>query len=139
MANYVLKDAYLSLNNVPQSAFVQSIAFNLDAATVDNTCMGDDALSFLPGMKNATFNVTFAADYANGDLSEDLWDIYYGDAAVAFIMKPNGATTGVTNPKYTGNCIMTSYPVADGSVGDLATHNCTFQVTGDVGRAESDA
>lgn len=137
MANFVLKDAYFLLNSIDQSSYIQSMSFPLEAATVDNTCMGDDQLSFLVGMKNATISVTFAADSADADLTEDLWDIWDAGAEVAFEIKANGSATAATNPEYTGSCIMTSFPIVDGSVGDLATHNCSFQVTTAVGRSES--
>lgn len=137
MASFVLKKAYILLNSIAQSAYIKTISFPLDSAAVDNTCMGDDDLNFLVGMKSATFSITFAADNADGDLSEDLWDIYYAAVAVPFEIKANGAVTSVTNPEYTGNCIMTSFPLVDGSVGDAATHSCTFQVTGAVARSEA--
>ena len=137
MANYVLKDAYILLNTIAQSAYIKSISFPMEVGTVDNTCMGDDDLNFLVGMKSASFSITFAADNTDGDLTEDLWDIYDGGIAVAFEIKANGAATSATNPEYTGNCIMTNFPVIDGSVGDEATHSCTFQVTGAVARSES--
>jgi len=137
MANFVLKDAYLLLNLIDQSAYIRSISFPLEAATVDNTCMGDDQLSFLVGLKNATFSVTFAADSVDADLTEDLWDVWDGGAAVAFEIMAGGSSTSAANPAYSGSCIMTSFPIVDGSVGDLATHNCSFQVTTAVGRSES--
>jgi len=137
MANFILKNAYLLLNAEDQSANIKTISFPLETATVDNTCMGDDDLAFLVGLNNATFSVTFAADSADSGLTEDLWDIRAGAAAVAFEIKHNGSVTAATNPEYTGSCIMTSFPVIDGSVGDEATHSCTFQVSGAVTRSES--
>jgi len=137
MANFVLKDAYLLLNAIDQSSYIKTISFNLEQGTVDDTCMGDDELNFLVGMKNATFNATFAANNADGDLTEDLWDIWYAGAAVAFVIMANGSSVGATNPSYTGSCIMTSLPIVDGSVGDQAMHSCSFQVTGAVTRAEA--
>ena len=137
MANHILKNAYLYLNSIAQSAYVRSTSFPLEAAAVDNTCMGDDQLSFLVGLKNATFNITFAADSADGDLTEDLWDIWDAGVAVPFVIAHDGATPAATNPHYSGSCIMTSFPLVDGSVGDLATHTCSFQVTTAVGRSES--
>ena len=137
MANFVLKDAYLLLNSVDQSANLKSLSFPMETATVDNTCMGDDDLAFLPGLNNATFSATFAADNVDAGTTEDLWDIRSGGAAVAFVIMANGSSVGATNPSYSGNCIMTSFPVIDGSVGDEATHNCSFQVTGVITRAEA--
>lgn len=137
MANFVLKDAYLYLNSIDMSTYVQSISLPLEAASVDNTCMGDSDLSALVGMKSATFTVTFAADSADGDTTEDLYDIWAAGVAVPWVIGASGSSIGVTNPHYSGSCIMTSFPIVDGTVGDLATHNCSFQVTTAVARDES--
>ena len=40
MANHVLTNAHILLNAIDQSAFIQSISFPLEAASVENTAMG---------------------------------------------------------------------------------------------------
>lgn len=138
MAKIVLKDAYFDIDGVDLSDHVKSISFPLEQAQVDKTAMGDTYLANLLGFKNASFTVEFVADYAAAETDATLWGIYDGDAAVAFIIKPNGAVTGASNPKYTGNCIMTSYTAVDGSVGETAAQTATFQVDGAVARAVAD-
>ena len=138
MATLVLKDAYCMINTVDLSDHISSISFPLEQPTVDDTCMGDDSLAFLCGLKNATFTINWAQDFAASEVDATMWVIYNGSAAVAFTLKPDGDTTAVDNPKYTGNCIMTSYTPIDGTVGDRAMAPTSFQVTGDVARATSD-
>lgn len=139
MATHVLKNAYCMMNLVNLSAWVNSISINLEQPTVDDTNMGDDSLAFLCGLKNATFTINWSQDYTAATVDPGMWAIYDGGVAVAFIIKPNGATTAVLNPKYTGSCILTGYIPIDGTVGDKAMAPCTFQVTGDIARATADA
>lgn len=137
MASIVLKDAHLTLNAVDLSDHVIQISFEPTTDTPEDTAMGDNARSYLPGLNDATLNVTFNADYTTGEVDATLWTVYSGAAAVAFVVKPNGAATSTSNPAYSGNCILQSYGSIDGSVGDVATVAATLQVTGDVARATS--
>lgn len=138
MADHVLKDAHLTINSVDLSDHIIQMSFPLSAEAVDDTNMGDDSLAFLVGLKNGTFSIRFSQDYAAGEVDASLWAIYDGGAAVAFVIKGNGSATAVTNPKYTGNCILTEDPVVDGTVGQRAEITANFQITGDVARATSD-
>ena len=138
MATHVLKNAHCTINVVDLSDHVSSVSFPLEQPTVDDTNMGDDSLAYLCTLKNATFTINWSQDYAAAKVDATMWGIYDGSVAVAFILKGDGPTTAVTNPKYTGNCILTGYTPIDGSVGDKAMAPSTFQVTGDVARATSD-
>ena len=137
MATRVLKNAHLTVNSVDLSDEVQQIALNLTTDTPEDTAMGDNARSYLPGLNNATFTVTFNSDYTTGNGDATLWTIYSGAAAVTFALRPDAGATSTSNPEYTGSVILTDFGPVDGSVGDLATTAATFQVTGDVSRATS--
>jgi hypothetical protein len=141
MAGFVVKNAYVSLNGTDQSAYVMEVNLNLNVAMLDATVMGatTTAEAFEAGLKTGqTFTVKFKQETADAGLNEDLYDIWNSATAVAFILKANGATTGVTNPKWTGSCWMPSWNPINGAVGALATFDCTFQITGAVTRAEAD-
>ncbi len=136
MATRVYKNAYLLLNAVDLSAHVASVSITTAKDTPEDTAMGDDSRSYLAaGLRNATIDVEFNSDDAAGAVSATLWTIYTGSAAVAFQLNPDGSSTGVTNPKYTGNCVMTSGAPLGGSVGDTQTESVSLQITGDVTRA----
>jgi len=137
VATTVLKDAFFSLNGTDQSDNVTQLEFSADLDAVEDTAMGDDSRSYLPGLRNGTISVTWNQDFSSGDLDSDLWTIYIGDAAVAFEARPSSAGVGVDNPKFTGSCLLTSFSPISGSVGELATSPTTLQITGDVTRATS--
>jgi hypothetical protein len=138
MATLVFKNAYAKINDVDLSAWMNSISVNIEQPTVDDTNMGDNSLAFLCGLKNGTFTVNWSQDFAAAAVDASMWAIYDGEIPVSFILKPNGDTTAVANPKYTGNCILTGYTPLDGTVGDKAFAPCTFQITGDIARATAD-
>ena len=137
MATFALTDASVTINSVDLSDHVNSISFNIEQPTVDDTNMGDDSLAFLCGLKSGSFTINFSQDFAASEVDATMWAIYDGGAAVAFAFLPTSAAASATNPEYSGSCILTSYPPIDGTVGDKAMASCTFQITGDVARATS--
>lgn len=135
MATYVYKNAHVTVNSVDLSNDVQQLSTSLQLDTVEDTAMGDNARSYIAGLRDGTFDVTFNADDTTGQVSATLWTIYSGASSVTFTVKPNGTTTSTSNPAYSGSCFVSSWNPLDGSVGDLATNTATFQITGDVTRA----
>ena len=137
MATFVSKDIDLTINSIDYSEYVQSFSFPLSADAIEETAMGDDSREYIPGLKNATFTIGLKQDFAASKVDASMWAIYDGDAAVAFVFRKSTDAVGATNPEYTGNCVLTEYPIHGDSVGDLATTSVTFQITGDVARATS--
>lgn len=136
MATRVLRKAFFSVNSVDLSTHVNQIEISTDKDSPEDTAMGDNSRSFLAdGLRNATLNVTFNSDDAAGAVSATLWTIYTGSALVAFEIRADQAAVAVTNPKYTGSCLLTSGAPVSGSVGDTQTESVSFQVSGDVTRA----
>ena len=136
---HVLKDAYFMVNLVDLSAYIRSISFPLEQALVNATCMGDTYDEFLFGFKSGTSTIRFMQDFTAAKVDATLWAIHDGGAKVAFVLKPNGSTTGVTNPKFTGYVILTSYQVVDGAAGVAAEVTANFNTSGAVDRATADS
>lgn len=124
---HVLKNAYLSVGGSVISADVVSVTLNVEYEEQETTAMGDTARHGIPGMQVSSIDVECNMDYTDNLLNE-LLDGWVGNAAVqAIIIKPNGATTGVTNPKWTGNGRIYSYQPIQGSVGDVAKVSFTIK------------
>lgn len=137
MATFVLDDASVTINSDDMSAWVRSLTLNLEQELVDDTNMGDTSKVWLLGWKDANFTIRFSQDFADDSLDNELWDIYDGGAAVAFVLKPDSAAVSANNPSYSGNCVLTSYNVLDGGVGEHAEITANFRVSGAVARAEA--
>ena len=136
MATRTLKNAFLSLGGTDLSAHIASVSFTPTKDTPEDTAMGDDWRSYRPdGLKDGTLSVSWNADDAAGAVSATLWAHYIADTTLAYVLRPDAGVKGVTNPEYTGVCILTSDAPVDGSVGDLQTQSSAFQCSGVSARA----
>lgn len=136
----VLKNAYLSLGGTDISAYVQKVTLKLGFDKVEDKGMGDEVHHNVKGLGNWSMDVECRQSFKASELDDILWPIVTGDEAKAVILKPNGATTSVNNPKYTGNGQIWDYPPIDGSVGDGAKISFTIEPADDkmLKRATSD-
>jgi len=137
MSTFVSKDIDLTINSIDYSEYVQSFSFPLSADAIEETAMGDDSREYVPGLKDSSFTIGLKQDFAPSKVDASMWAIFDGDASVTFVFRKSTDAIGATNPEYTGSCVLTEYPIHDGSVGDLATTTVTFKITGDVARATS--
>jgi len=141
MAKQLFSNAYLMVNSVNLSDHIRSVTLNASTEIVDATTMSAAVVKEkIVSWDDWSIDVEFAQDFktaAAGAVDVTLWAVRTGHAAVAIILKPNGDTTAATNPKWTGNAIMTSYSFG-GGVGDLATATAKFEGSGAVTRAVAD-
>lgn len=108
------------------SAYLTSASAPRSADTHDVTTFGDTSKDYIPGLLDGTISIEGKFDpTVDAHLAGIL------ALQVAFEYHPQGVVTGT--PKYTGNCICTSYE-PDTPVDSEATFSAEFQVTGNVGR-----
>lgn len=130
MATLVYTDAYLSVNAVVLSGWVRSLTINYEAEMLDDTAMGTTGTrSNRPGLKNWSMDVEFLQDFVAGGPDATLFPLV-GAAAFAIEGRPTSAAVGATNPKYTGNAVLETYPPLSGEVGVLGTASATFRSGG---------
>lgn len=129
----MFKNGYLMVNSVDLSDHVRSISLSYSAAEVEDNNMGDSTQQRLAGLKDWSLSVEFSQDFASGKVDATLFDLV-GAAPFAVHVKPVNDTIAVTNPDFTGNVILTEYPVLDGAAGDLATTSVSFVAAGDLTR-----
>lgn len=126
MAKIVLKDAYVSVNSVDLSDHVESVEVTYNADAGEATAMGDAAHNFLPALLNQGVSVTFRQDFAASKVDATLAPLV-GAAAFAIEVRPTSGSVSTTNPKYSGNVILTDYAPIGGSVGDVLNAPVQFQ------------
>lgn len=139
MAKFVFKDAFLSVNAVVLSDHVESLTLNYSADTPEKTSMGDDSKTRLPGLKDWSIDVTFRQDFiapGAGAVDATLFSLI-GAAAFAIEVRPTADAVGVTNPKFTGNALLSNYSPLGGTIGDVAAAPITLVGDGDLTRATS--
>lgn len=126
MATLVWLDAQVTINAVDLSDHVRQVTLDYSAEMQDETAMSQDTRINKPGLKTWTLTVQFNQDFAAGEVDATLWSLV-GAAAVAITVRPTTGAIAATNPEYQGNAVLESYGAVDGSVGDLAVVEATFQ------------
>ena len=135
MAQLILEDAFVSVDGNDISASVKSVTVNYSAEMQDDTTMGDDTKSNKGGLKNWSAEVELLQDFAAGELDSILFPLV--GTTVVVIFRPTSAVVGPSNPNYTGNGTIESYPPLGGTVGDLASTTISIQPAGTLSRATS--
>lgn len=133
MAIYAANSTYFSLGGYDLSDHVQSASITINYDQVEITAMNDTAHKYAKGLAAHTLSATLYLDQiaiAAGAVRAVL-DSLKGTSA-AFIMAPAGATFSTTNPKYSGSVFVNGYTPINGSIGEAATVDISFDVTTDV-------
>ncbi len=126
MANVVLKNAFISIagNDVSGDGNEGSIEMEIDLQ--GNTTFGDNTESSIPGLKDWTVNLGFVQNFANAQLDSILFPLF--GTVVAFEIRPDAGAVSTSNPKYTGDGVLTSYnPLGGGALGDVVTAGITLR------------
>ena len=138
MAAIVLTDFSFLIDDVAGtpvnlSDHVQSITLNLNADIQEDTSMGSTYKTRLGGLKDWSVDVTFKQDFTAAKVDATLFGIL--GKAGTFTGKPTSAVVGATNPSYSGEVILATYPPFGNAVGELATVSAQFQGNGTLTRA----
>lgn len=136
MGLIVIKDPYVSINGVDLSEFVRAVNINYGAEALDKTAGAAQAKGKIAGLTDWSMGLELNQDHDAGNVDATLFPLV-GAAAFPVIVKMNGSATGATNPKYTGNAILTAYPIG-GSVGQLEQTSPTLEGDGVLARAIAD-
>jgi hypothetical protein len=135
MAVFMLSSVTTTLNASDITAFTKSVTLSVDAAQLDTTDFASGGwVEMIGGLKSGQLSIEFMDDLADSSIDDDLWGIL--GTVVAFTVKGTSASTGVNNPIYSGNVLITGATLG-GGVGDLAGKSLTFPTSGAVTRAEA--
>lgn len=117
------------------SAYCDEVTFSRSLETAEVTTFGDNAKEYIMGLSDATISISGKFDAAGASTVDAVLSGILGQEATAsFAYTPGGGAASSTNPKYTGECYVTSYEIT-GSVGDAVTFSAEAQVTGAITRA----
>lgn len=128
MAKLVLKDVNVVFNGTDISANVASISLTSSAAEVPTTAFGNTAITRVSGLIDNSVTFSIHNDY---NAIDGLFFPLVGSTAVSCIVKPNGtAAASSANPSYTFSVLVTEWQAVNGAVGELATADVTFPISG---------
>lgn len=135
MAKRVVTAAYVSIGAADYSAQVKGCELSMNAPDVNVTNMlsaGWD--EFLAGVKSADLRVDFVLDGDLSGLDSALWTAFSAGTTLAFEVRPTNAVMGPTNPKFTGDLLVSQHNPITGNVGDAYSASRTYKITGAVAR-----
>ena len=128
MAKLVLKDVNVSFNGTDISGNVASVTLTTSAAEVATTAFGSSAVTRVSGLIDNSVTMAIHNDY---NAIDGLFFPLVGSTAVTCVVKPNGtAAASTANPSYTFSVLVTEWTPVNGAVGELATADVTFPISG---------
>jgi hypothetical protein len=132
MANIVLTNMTVSLNG-SQLSGISKAMLEVSADDVETTSFSSSGWrSRIGGLQAANLSLSLFDDFATGALDATLWPLLNSVGTV--VLTPNGTAVSASNPKWTFNVLINSLPVG-GQVGDIATKDLKWPVSGTVTRA----
>lgn len=135
MAALVLTNAYVTINSVNLSDHITSITLNTTEDVIDTTAFGNTARTRVAGLLDNSVVIEFQQDYATSNVEATIYPLVGTTTAV--VVKPNGSTTGATNPSYTFTALVSEWQPLSGAVGELATASVTWPISGTITKATS--
>ena len=134
----VFRNGFIQVNGVNLSDHAREISLEMSTAELQaDVHGGGNGLTIVAGLEDWTVTATFLQDFAAGSV-----DATVGAMAIGATGGAAQPTTGVpiivggdsvaavssTNPRYSGNCIVTTYqPFGSGGHGTLMETSCTFR------------
>ena len=114
--------------------FLNDVSLSRGFDTAETTTFGNDSKTYLIGLQDTTISCSgFFDSTLDGYIAAHLAAT---DTTISFEFRANEGSVSATNPKFTGECFITSYDISP-AVGDTVPISIEFQVTGDVTRATS--
>lgn len=136
MAVLVLTNAFVEINSVDLSDHVKEVSLEVSADMLESTSMGDTTHEQTPGLKDHKLEVDFYQDFASAKVDATMFPLI-GAAAFAVEVRAVNAARSSTNPGYTGNFVLETYPVLGNSVGEMAMAKVSLRPAGALSRTTS--
>ena len=136
MAVVALTAPKVTIAAVDMSQYITQVELDVEADDLETTNFGSGGWrSRIGGLKKGEVKVSFNDDFAATTVDDRLWS-WFGTVQT-FNVKATTAVNSATNPEYQMSVLVTQMSPIKGKVGDLATQDVTWPVTGTVTRATS--
>ena len=131
MAKLVLTNANITIGGTDVSANVASVQIETSVDEVETTAFGDTGKTRVGGLLDTTISLSMHNDYS---VIEGLMYPLIG-TTTTIVVKPNGTAVSTANPSYSAVCLVNSWSPVNGAVGELASVDVSFPVSGIVTKA----
>jgi len=130
MAKIVLTNANVQLAGTDISSYVKQVTLTTSVNEVETTAFGNTAKTRVAGLLDNKIQLSLQQDYST---VEGLVYPLVGGTAVTVIVRPNGTGAASTaNPQYQASVLVTEWMPVNGAVGDLATADVTWPISGTI-------
>lgn len=127
MAKFVFKNGTVTVNGVDLSDHVRNVDIPLSKDQVESTGLNGNGLhTFLPGLGNERFVITFANDFAAASVYATLYPLYRNETVFEVKVVGNGGAASATNPGWTAHCQLYDYDPVNAAVGALSETQVNF-------------
>ena len=134
MAKIVLTNAVVKINGTDYSTNINQVEIAVTADEIDTTAFSSTGWRTVTGgLKSGSVTLAFHNDFAAAGIDSTLWGLL--NTAATVVVLPNGTAATASNPSYTFEALVNNLTPVSGAVGDLATQNVTWPISGAVTRA----
>jgi hypothetical protein len=135
VAKFAATDYDITIDTVDFSDSLAAVTLDISKEQLETTAFGDAARTYIAGLQDGSVTLSFHQDFAASAVDETLHAAL--GTEVAIVVKPTSAAVGAGNPSYSFNALVTQITPFSSNVGDLATQDVTFPISGAVTRATS--
>ena len=133
MAVFAATDLEVTIDTVDFSASLAAVTLDISKEQLETTAFGDAARTYIAGLQDATVTFSFHQDFAASAVDATLHAAL--GTEVAIMVKPTSDAVGTGNPSYSFNALVTQIVPFSSNVGDLATQDVSFPISGAITRA----
>ena len=135
MAKFAATDYDITIDTVDFSDSLAAVTLDISKEQLETTAFGDAARTYIAGLQDGSVTLSFHQDFASSAVDATLHAALGTEIAV--VIKPTSGAVGAGNPSYSFNALVTQITPFSSNVGDLATQDVTFPISGAVTRATS--
>jgi hypothetical protein len=135
VAVFAATDLEVTIDTVDFSASLAAVTLDISREQLETTAFGDAARTYIAGLQDASVTLSFHQDFAASAVDATLHAAL--GTEVAIVVKPTSNAVGVGNPSYSFNALVTQIVPFSSNVGDLATQDVSFPISGAITRATS--
>jgi len=133
VAVFAATDLEVTIDTVDFSASLAAVTLDISKEQLETTAFGDAARTYIAGLQDATVTFSFHQDFAASAVDATLHAAL--GTEVAIVVKPTSDAVGTGNPSYSFNALVTQIVPFSSNVGDLATQDVSFPISGAITRA----
>jgi hypothetical protein len=132
VAKFAATDFAITIGGTDFSDSLAAVTLDISREQLETTSFGNTARSYIAGLEDASVTLSFHQDFASGSVDEFVNSNLGGTVAV--VIKPTSASVSSTNPSYSFDALVVQSTPFSSNVGDLATQDLTWPVSGGVTR-----